>query len=66
MDSAAAAARLAASYPDSFAALGASRSARNLRRHGLEDDIEWCARENALDIVPRFIRTLGPAAEVSL
>ena len=66
MDSAAAAARLAASYPDSFAGLGASRSARNLRRHGLEDDIEWCARENALDVVPRFIRTLGPAAEVSL
>jgi 2-phosphosulfolactate phosphatase len=66
MDSAAAAARLAASYPDSLAGLGASRSARNLRRHGLEDDIEWCARENALDVVPRFIRTLGPAAEVSL
>ena len=66
MDSAAAAARLAASYPDSFAGLGASRSARNLRKHGLEADIEWCARENALDVVPRFFRTLGPAAEVSL
>jgi 2-phosphosulfolactate phosphatase len=65
-DSAAAAARLASSFPNSFAGLGASQSARNLRRHGLEADIDWCARENALDVVPRFVRTVGPAAEVSL
>jgi 2-phosphosulfolactate phosphatase len=65
-DSAAAAARLAASFPSSVAGLGASQSARNLRKHGLEDDIEWCARENALDVVPRFVRTVGPAAEVAL
>jgi 2-phosphosulfolactate phosphatase len=65
-DSAAAAARLAASFPNSVAGLGASQSARNLRKHGLEDDIEWCARENALDVVPRFVRTVGAAAEVSL
>lgn len=65
-DSAAAAARLAASFPDSLAGLGASQSARNLRRHRLEADIEWCARENALDVVPRFVRAVGPAAEVSL
>jgi 2-phosphosulfolactate phosphatase len=65
-DSAAAAARLAASFPNSVAGLGASQSARNLRKHGLEDDIEWCARENALDIVPRFVRMVGPAAEVTL
>jgi 2-phosphosulfolactate phosphatase len=66
MDSAAAAARLAASFPNSEAGLGASRSARNLRKHGLEADIEWCARENALDVVPRFVRTVGTAAEVAL
>jgi 2-phosphosulfolactate phosphatase len=66
MDSAAAAARLAASFPDSQAGLGASRSARNLRKHGLEADIEWCARENALDVVPRFVQMVGPAAEVAL
>ena len=66
MDSAAAAARLAASFPDSLAGLGASRSARNLRAHGLEDDIEWCARESVLDVVPRFVRAVGPAAEVAL
>jgi 2-phosphosulfolactate phosphatase len=65
-DSAAAAARLAASFPNSVAGLGASQSARNLRKHGLEDDIEWCARESALDVVPRFIRTVGAAAEVAL
>lgn len=65
-DSAAAAARLAASFPNSVAGLGASQSARNLRKHGLEDDIEWCARENALDVVPRFVRTVGVAAEVAL
>jgi 2-phosphosulfolactate phosphatase len=65
-DSAAAAARLAASFPDPEAGLGASQSARNLRRHGLEEDIDWCARENALDVVPRFVRMVGPAAEVAL
>ena len=65
-DSAAAAARLAASFPDSQAGLGASRSASNLRKHGLEEDIEWCARESALDVVPRFVRMVGPAAEVAL
>jgi 2-phosphosulfolactate phosphatase len=65
-DSAAAAARLAASFPNSEAGLGASQSARNLRRHRLEEDIEWCARENALDVVPRFVRMVGPAAEVAL
>jgi len=65
-DSAEAAVRLAASFPDALAGLGASRSARNLRRHGLEADIDWCARENALDVVPRFVRTVGAAAEVSL
>jgi len=65
-DSAAAAARLAASFPNSVAGLGASQSARNLRKHGLEDDIEWCARENALDVVPHFVQMVGPAAEVTL
>ncbi len=65
-DSAAAAARLAASFRDSLTGLGASRSARNLREHGLEDDIEWCARESSLDVVPRFVRSVGPAAEVTL
>jgi 2-phosphosulfolactate phosphatase len=65
-DSAHAAIRIAQSFPDALAGLGTSRSAWNLRHHGLEDDIEWCARESVLDVVPRFVRTVGPAAEVTL
>src|SRR5438552_11388638 len=57
-DSAQAAIRLAQSFPDARSGLDASRSAWNLRRHGLEDDIEWCARESVLDVVPRFVRTV--------
>ncbi len=64
-DSATAAIRIARSFASPREGLGASRSAGNLRRHGLEEDIEWCARENALDVVPRFVRTVGPAAEVT-
>jgi 2-phosphosulfolactate phosphatase len=65
-DSAVAAVRLAASFPDALAGLGASRSARNLRRHGFGSDIEWCARESVLDVVPRYVRAVGPAAEVAV
>jgi 2-phosphosulfolactate phosphatase len=65
-DSATAAIRLAQSYADAREALGAGRSAWNLRRHGLEADIDWCARENALAVVPRCRGSVGPAAEVGL
>lgn len=65
-DSAQAAILIAQSFPDAVAGIGTSRSAWNLRRHGLEDDIEWCARASVLDVVPRFVRTVGPAAEVTL
>jgi 2-phosphosulfolactate phosphatase len=64
-DSATAAIRLAETYGSTLEGLGASRSGWNLRRHGLEADIEWCARESVLDVVPRYVRTVGPAAEVS-
>jgi 2-phosphosulfolactate phosphatase len=63
-DSATAAIRLAGTYASAHDALSGSRSGWNLRRHGLEADIEWCARENALDVVPRFNRMVGAAAEV--
>ncbi len=66
MDSATAAIRLARSYGSALEGLAASRSAENLRRHGMEADIEWCARESVLDIVPRFVGTVGPAAEVAV
>jgi 2-phosphosulfolactate phosphatase len=65
-DSATAAIRLAGTYADALDGLGSSRSGWNLRRHGLAADIEWCARENALGVVPRYAGAVGPAAEVTL
>jgi 2-phosphosulfolactate phosphatase len=65
-DSAVAAMRLAASFATNEEGLGASQSARNLHRSGLDADIAWCARESVLDVVPRFSRMVGPAAEVTL
>jgi 2-phosphosulfolactate phosphatase len=64
-DSARAAILLARSFPNALEGLGASRSAANLRRHDLEADVERCARENDLSVVPRYIRRVGPAAEVA-
>ena len=65
-DSATAAIRLAQTYGSASEGIGGGRSAWNLRRHGLEADIEWCARENAVNVVPRYVRTVGPAAELAL
>ena len=65
-DSARAAILIARSFPSALEGLGASRSAANLRRHDLEADVERCARENDLDVVPRYVRRVGPAAEVTL
>jgi 2-phosphosulfolactate phosphatase len=63
-DSAVAAMRLADGFESAAEGLGASQSARNLRASGLDEDIAWCARESVLDVVPRFSRMLGEAAEV--
>jgi 2-phosphosulfolactate phosphatase len=41
-------------------------NARTYGPPGLEEDIAWCAQENLLDVVPRFSRMVGPAAEVTL
>jgi 2-phosphosulfolactate phosphatase len=65
-DSAAAAIRLAGSFPTAEAGLSASQSARNLQASGLDGDIAYCARQSVLSVVPRFTRMLGPAAEVCL
>lgn len=51
-DAATAAARLASSYGSAREALEASESAANLRRVGLEADVDWCARESVIDVVP--------------
>jgi len=52
-DGAVAAIRVAAAFASPLAALGASRSALNLRDAGLAVDVEWCARESVLDVVPQ-------------
>jgi 2-phosphosulfolactate phosphatase len=33
---------------------------------GLEEDIAFCAHESVLDVVPRLVGTVGPAAEIAL
>ena len=67
-DAAEAALRLARSYGSAEEAFRASRSGRNLINHGpeLEADIPYCARESVLDVVPRFTRMHGVAAEIRL
>jgi 2-phosphosulfolactate phosphatase len=65
-ESSAAAMRLAGSFATNEEGLGASQSARNLHASGLDADIAWCARESVLDVVPRFARMVGTAAEVTL
>jgi 2-phosphosulfolactate phosphatase len=39
-------------------------NARTYGPPGLEEDIAFCARENMLDVVPRLIGMVGPAAEI--
>lgn len=65
-DSAVAAIRLARSFGSAFEGLAASQSARNLLAAGLPEDIEWCARESVVDVVPRLAGMVGPAALVTL
>jgi 2-phosphosulfolactate phosphatase len=65
-DSATAAIRLAHTFADSREGIGSGRSAWNLRNHGLEADIDWCARDNRLDVAPRLAGSVGPAAEIVL
>jgi 2-phosphosulfolactate phosphatase len=39
-------------------------NARTYGPPGLEEDIAFCARENVLDVVPRLVGMIGPAAEI--
>jgi 2-phosphosulfolactate phosphatase len=59
-DGAIAAELVAAAFPDAAAGL----NARTYGPPGLEEDIAWCARESVLDVVPRFVGMVGPAAEI--
>jgi 2-phosphosulfolactate phosphatase len=53
---------IASAYPSAIDGI----NARTYGPPGLEDDIAWCSRESVLDVVPRFTRMVGRAAEVSL
>ena len=59
-DAAKAAELLARAFPNAHAGL----TARTYGPPGLDEDIRFCARENVLDVVPRFSRMVGPAAEI--
>jgi 2-phosphosulfolactate phosphatase len=59
-DAAVAAALLAGAYPRPLDGL----NARTYGPPGLEADIEFCARVDALEVVPRFSRMVGSAAEI--
>jgi 2-phosphosulfolactate phosphatase len=59
-DAAVAASILAEAYPDPLAGL----NARRYGPPGLEADIEYCAQVNLLDVVPRFSKLVGAAAEI--
>jgi 2-phosphosulfolactate phosphatase len=59
-DAAIAAALLAQSFPRALDGL----NARTYGPPGLEADIEWCARESVLEVVPRLARIVEGAAEV--
>ena len=59
-DGAHAAELIAATFPTAQEAF----DARTYGPPGLEADIAFCAREDLLDTVPRFVRLDGPAAEI--
>jgi 2-phosphosulfolactate phosphatase len=59
-DAAIAAALVARAWPEPLDGL----NARTYGPPGLEADIEFCAQVDLLDIVPRYTRMVGPAAEI--
>jgi 2-phosphosulfolactate phosphatase len=61
-DAAVAAQVIAERYPNPSDGI----NARTYGPPGLEDDIAWVSQVDALDVVPRFTRTVGAAAEVRL
>ena len=51
---------VASAFPTAAAGL----NARTYGPPGLEEDIAFCAREDVLDVVPRLVGRIGPAAEI--
>jgi 2-phosphosulfolactate phosphatase len=60
-DAAIASALIASAFSNALDAL----NARTYGPPGLEEDIAFCARENALAVVPRLAGMVGPAAEIT-
>jgi 2-phosphosulfolactate phosphatase len=60
-DAAKASAILARSFPTAWDGI----MARTYGPPGLEEDIEFCAQENTIDVVPRFSRMVDGAAEIT-
>jgi 2-phosphosulfolactate phosphatase len=60
-DGAEAAVRIARSFPT---AEDAFRASVNPHNRSIEEDLVWCARENAATVAPRFVAMRGPAAEI--
>ena len=56
---------VAASYATAREALDASAGAVGIRREGLERDLEFCAQESIVDVVPRLSGMLGAIAVLS-
>ncbi len=50
----------------SFSSALEGLNARAYGPPGLEEDILFCSRENVLQVVPRLVGTVGPAAEIAL
>ena len=61
-DAAKAAELIARAFPTAYEGL----TARTYGPPGLEEDIAFCAREDRLDVVPRFSGMVGTAAEITL
>jgi 2-phosphosulfolactate phosphatase len=59
-DAAIAAALVAERFPNAIDGI----NARTYGPPGLEEDIAWVAQESVLEVVPRFARMVGPAAEI--
>jgi len=59
-DAAAASAVIAERFPNAVDGI----NARTYGPPGLEEDIAWCSQVSALEVVPRFVRKVGPAAEI--
>ena len=60
-DAAIAAELVAKAFPNALDGL----NARTYGPPGLEADIEFCAQESVLDVVPRMVGMVGPAAEIT-